>query len=132
MDADRDDPGQLPDAVREFVVKEIDSVAELEGLLLVRAAATTAWDVATLARRLYVDDATATRVTTALCDRRFLERDSAGNVRYAASAELDGRVAEVAAAYRRFLIPITHLIHNKARSSVQQFADAFRLREKKP
>jgi len=33
----------------------------------------------------------------------------------------------VAATYRERLVPVTHFIHARQRSSVQRFADAFRL-----
>ena len=133
MNSDRDhSTGQLPDLVKEFLVRQIDSVAELEGLLLIRADPTVAWDAPALARALYIEISMAARVIGALRERGFLGQDEAGDFRYAALPDLDAQLAEVAAAYRRYLIPITHIIHDKARSSTQQFADAFRLRDKKP
>lgn len=130
MHSEPADTGQLSEDVTDFIVREIGSVAELEALLLVRAEPATSWDAPGLATRLYVDAAEAFRVIEALRARGFVHADNAGKVRYAASPDVEARIADVATAYRRFLIPITNIIHGKARSSAQQFADAFRLREK--
>ena len=122
----------LPDAVRTFVLKYVDSVAELEALLLVRSShAESGWDVPTLSARLYIGEAEAGAVLHALHRRALLSRDG-GNYRYdpkpiALRAEVDA----LAHAYPRFLIPITNLIHTKPRASLRDFADAFRLREEK-
>ena len=40
-------------------------------------------------------------------------------------------VDALAAAYPRFLIPLTKLIHSKPPASLRDFADAFRFREEK-
>ena len=122
---------QLPDAVANFVLRHVDSVAELEALLLVRSSGSQVWDTALLARRLYVSDTDAAGVLKALHRRGLLAREG-DTFRYAPTP--DERCAEVdmlAAAYPKFLIPITNLIHGKPRASLRDFADAFRLREEK-
>jgi hypothetical protein len=125
------DGSQLPESVAGFVLKNLDSVAELEGLLLVRSSPEEDWDVGVLARRLYITDAEANVVLTTL-HRRGLMGRSGDIFRYApASDERRAEVDAVAAAYPRFLIPITNLIHGKPRASLRDFADAFRLREEK-
>ena len=47
----------IPAELRDFIAKSIDSVAQLEALLLLRANPETSWDVVQLARRLYVNEA---------------------------------------------------------------------------
>jgi hypothetical protein len=121
----------LPDVVRAFVLKHLDSVAELEALLLVRANGGRAWDNSQLAARLYISDAEANLVLHALHRRSLVSREGAG-YRYDPRPEtLPGEVDALAEAYPRFLIPITKLIHGKPRASLRDFADAFRLREEK-
>ena len=51
----------IPAELRDFIAKSIDSVAQLEALLLLRANPETSWDVVQLARRLYVNEAEAAR-----------------------------------------------------------------------
>ncbi len=48
-----------------------------------------------------------------------------------ASDTLRADVDALAAAYPRFLIPISNLVHSKPAASLRHFADAFRLREDK-
>jgi hypothetical protein len=46
-----------------------------------------------------------------------------------ASSALAEMVDHVATLYAKYLIPVTHLIHTKPRTRVQEFADAFKLRK---
>jgi len=43
--------GHIPDDLREFILQHIDSITQLEALLLLRANAAEAWDVAKATRR---------------------------------------------------------------------------------
>jgi hypothetical protein len=121
---------ELPESVKEFVLRHLDSVAELEGLLLVRSDRDHQWTTATLSARLYIGEAGASHVLTALARRGLLASDGNAFVYAPASADLDGAVEALARAYPRFLIPITLAIHEKPRA-LRDFADAFRLREGK-
>lgn len=107
----------LPDAVRRFVVECLDSVAELEGLLLVRASRMQRWDATTLADRLYITDDQARRVLEALHRRAFMARTGDAFEYDPASEALRGNVDALAAAYPRFLIAITDVIHAKPHTS---------------
>lgn len=122
---------ELPDSVRRFLLGHIDSVAELEGLLLMRRERLVPWTAAALAQRLYVGEEVAALVLDVLHRRELLAREPDGYRYEPASDELGTGVDAVAAMYSRSVIPITNLIHGKARPSIQQFADAFRLRDHK-
>jgi hypothetical protein len=122
---------QLPGTVSQFIIRHLDSVAELEALLLAQSTPDEAWTVAALASRLYIKDAEAVAVLEALHRRGFLRHDGDA-YRYApASEHLRVGAEALATAYPRFLIPITSLIHGKPRSALRDFADAFRWREEK-
>jgi hypothetical protein len=122
MSADR----RLPEDVEQFILQQIDSVAELEALLLVRAEPVT-WNAKNLAQRLYITDAGADALLHALLHRGFIAREGVV-YRYAPSPDHAPLVDAVAATYGRFLIPITNLIHSKSSAALRDFADAFRLR----
>jgi hypothetical protein len=130
MESAVDNSDELPADVREFLLSDIDSVVELEALVLIRANQATRWSADMLARRLFVEVSSAAAVMEALISRGFL-RQAGENAQYAAQGERDAIVQRVVDAYPRFLIPMTHVIHGKARSGAQQFADAFRLRDRK-
>jgi hypothetical protein len=118
----------LPPRVAAFLTRHINSVAELEALLLARTQPADAWRAATLAQRLYVSEATAGAVLESLRRHGLLARRETG-YGYAPEFEsLREDVEELAAAYPRFLIRITHLIHGRSRGA-RDFAEAFRLRE---
>jgi hypothetical protein len=118
----------LPAALRGFLEDHIDSIGQLEALLLLRDARGVAWDPQTTAKRLYVGEQEALDVLTHLTAHRLINR--VGN-RYRfdpQSDELLRAVDLLADYYRTHLIPITNLIHAKPRR-IQQFADAFKLKK---
>jgi hypothetical protein len=52
----------IPDDVARFIIEKIDSVAQIEALLLLRDNSQQQWDVAAVAKRLYIDDEQASAV----------------------------------------------------------------------
>jgi hypothetical protein len=122
---------ELPGPVKEFLRDHIDSIPELEALLLARRERGTHWQAATLAARLHVDVRTATAVLDALERRGLLMRSEAGFSYGPRTPELEAAVDALTDAHRRFLIPVTSVIHSKIRTGLRDLADAFRLREKK-
>lgn len=126
----------IPAESRDFLLTQIDSITQLEGLLWLRAQAGNAWDAAAIARQLYISEAEAVETLDRLVLRGLIAvGNAAAPRRYIygpATVELDGVVGQVADLYREHLIPVTHLIHTKPKTSVQAFAEAFRLRKDKP
>lgn len=124
--------GPIPDEVRDFLLRRIDSIAQLEALLLLRADPACAWSAETLAKRLYITTQEAAVLLERLATDSFLVAapDALGDYQYhPASGELATMIDRVAALYAEYLIPVTHLIHAKPRTRVQEFADAFNLRK---
>jgi hypothetical protein len=117
----------IPDDVREFVQTHVDSIAQLEALLLLRRESSAPWDATTVAKRLYIPDHDAAEVLRELLVRGFLRSDGK-TFQYRCPAEVDTLVGNVADVYARQLIPVTHLIHNKS-SRIREFANAFKLRK---
>jgi hypothetical protein len=122
-------PGELvPAELRDFLARHIDSIAQLEALLLSRGSPNTLWDAATAAKRLYIAEPEAAEILAHLAECGLLERAEAG-YRYAPRpAQLAALIDLLADQYARHLIPITNLIHAKPRR-IRQFADAFKLKK---
>ena len=123
----------IPEEVRQFIIDKIDSIAELEGLLLLRNQAEIEWDSATLAQRLYTNTQQTEEVLAHLHAQGFLavkENNSTCYFYQPNSPELAEMVNRVAEIYAKYLIPVTNLIHNKPQTRVQKFADAFKFRKK--
>jgi hypothetical protein len=122
----------IPDDVQAFLLQHIDSIAQLEALLLLRADATLAWTAETLAKRLYISSQDTAVVLERLRADGFVVAPQCPPCSYQyqpASNALAHMVDRVADLYARYLVPVTHLIHTKPRTRVQEFADAFRLRK---
>lgn len=119
----------LPDRVRRLVLESIDSVAELEALLLLRETAPQTWIPEDVGSRLYVSRAVAAYSLTALANRGLLVERVAGFTYDPRTPELEDDVTALAQAYSTNLITVTHLIHAKPGPSVQDFARAFRWRK---
>jgi len=56
----------IPEDVAQFIIEKIDSVAQLKALLLLRDNPQQQWDIAAVAKRLYIDDEQADKVLARL------------------------------------------------------------------
>ena len=118
--------------VRRFIFTSIPSVPHLEALLLLRNEPHVVWSNADLSQRLYVSERIAAALLADLASAGMVaaEAGSPAGVRYSPkSIELRTRIDELATAYSKYLVEITHLIHSKAERGAHQFADAFKLRK---
>lgn len=127
----------IPEDIQRFILMNIESVAKIEALLLMRSQPEQAWDAELLARRLYIAPRDTEQILADLSELGLCQaRDEQGGYfsYQPASPELKGLIDRLAEAYSRYLIPITNLIHQRSapkRSAAQQFADAFKLRKDK-
>jgi len=118
----------IPEDVRDFILRHIDSVAQLEALLLLRANPQESWDVARAARRLYTDEQQIAEVLGRLAEDGFLTVTDATYRFECQTPEQQAMVDRTAEVYRRQLIPVTNMIHAKPRR-IRQFADAFKFKK---
>lgn len=124
---------EAPRNVLDFIEHSIDSVPELEALLLLRENESREWSDAEIAARIYVSREEAARVLESLHRRRLIAATGETPLYNFKPAREDMReiVAEVAAAYRRHLISIAVYIHRKSSASVREFARAFDLKKER-
>jgi hypothetical protein len=124
----------IPDDVAQFILDKIDSIAQVEALLILRVDSNEDWDADRLAKRLYISNEQTAELMARLYRDGFLLA-GAGEppiYRYGPSSnELRQLVDRLADVYSTHLVPVTNLIHSKPKSRVQEFADAFRLRKDK-
>lgn len=123
----------IPDNIKQFVLKNIDSIAELEGLLMFKSHPQKEWTRETLARSLYINEPQAALLLARLLEQGFIAVKGSEESPYyqyqPVSSEWGDRVEQLAELYKKYLVPITNLIHSKSKSRVQKFADAFRIRK---
>lgn len=118
---------QLPDELLDFLAMHVDSVAQLEALLLLRQQPSLCWDAKNVASRLYIGELDAFEALAHLASQGCLARESDGFRFEPRSDQLARTVEMLAEYYRTHLIPITNFIHAKPRR-IRQFADAFKLK----
>lgn len=117
----------IPGDVRDFILRHIDSVAQLEALLLLRANSSETWDTTRAASRLYAREPEIRDTLMQLCaDGLVACKDDI--FRYECSPDLEAAVTRLADVYRHHLIPVTNLIHTKPRR-IREFANAFKFRK---
>ena len=115
----------VPDEIRDFILKHIVSVAQIEALLLIWASPEERWGLRQIAARIYASDAETARALGGLCAGGVLVcTDGIFSLnRSTENAEMIRKLQEV---YARHLIPVTDIIHGKSRSPASSAA-AFRL-----
>ena len=117
----------IPKQIQRFIAGHIDSVGQLEALLLLRADGRS-WRAAQVAERLYVGEAETVEILDGLCSGGLVLRCGEAYRYECRTEELRHMVDDLAQLYARQLIPITNLIHAKSRR-IRGFADAFRFRK---
>jgi DNA-binding IclR family transcriptional regulator len=124
--------GLIPEDIKQFILTSIDSIAQLEALLLLRANPQERWSVAAVAKRLYITEPETLSLLANLCEQGLVisrETEPSEYVYQPRSAYLTQVVERVAELYANHLVPVTNLIHSKPRTRIQEFADAFKLRK---
>ncbi|HML41774.1 MAG TPA: hypothetical protein PKE13_02480 [Hyphomicrobium zavarzinii] len=118
----------VPLDLQDFILRHIDSIAQIEALLLLRRHEEEVWDVTSTARRLYISEQSTEEILANLCNDGLLACGD-GIYRYAArSPEIEQMVARLAETYKSNLIAVTNIIHSKPRR-IREFANAFKLRK---
>jgi hypothetical protein len=122
---------EIPAHVRRFLEENIDTVPQLETLLMMYEKPDHGWPIADVALRNYIDESRATDTLNALQRRGLvIAQESPPRFRFSpASDEVRALVAELAVCYQRKLSAVTELIHAKPSASVKEFARAFDLKK---
>jgi hypothetical protein len=120
----------VPAPVRRFIASHIVSVAQLEVLLLLRAAADKEWTADEVARALVTQREAAAGWLENLRERG-LARQEGDRYRYAPSSrELDRTIDSLAESYANYRVAVISLIFARPSERITSFADAFRIRRK--
>lgn len=122
----------LPDAVKRFLVENVNSVAKLEVLLLLRANRDTHWSAQAVSRTLCTTREMMAAQLADLQARGLLASNEASERLYRyepKTEELDRTVAELDRIYRERRVSVIGQIYSAPVDKVRTFADAFRLRK---
>jgi DNA-binding MarR family transcriptional regulator len=120
---------EIPARVLQFLAERIDTVPQLEALLLLWENPQRLWSEEELAARIYVARPVAATILQALQRQQLVSIEPGSTpqrYRYNPQWEPSGEVMpEVAAAYRRHLVQLATFIHSRASTAVREFARAF-------
>jgi hypothetical protein len=121
----------LPEAVRTLLAERLDSIAQLELLLLLHRTAPEAWQAAMLAAELRLETAWTQRQLVQLRDAGLLVEDPPGSGTFrfeAADVALGKAVEALAICYAERRVTVVSLLYSRPRDPIRVFADAFRIR----
>ena len=124
----------IPERVKAFVSGEIDSVVQLEILLLLHAGAGAEFSADDVARQLRIDPAWAGPQLAELCARGTLVCTPGTPARYRyepRTPELHQTISDLAQLYATHRVTLTTLIFSKPPGPLRSFSDAFRFRRDK-
>lgn len=116
----------------QFIREKIDTVSHLEALLLLWSTRKSVWKVEDVAKRIYLPPEAARLLLGELADSGIIA-DAPGVLNaYLCdpSPELNELIAHVDALYRRNIVAVSRMIHDKPSAALRQFADAFRVKKK--
>lgn len=126
-------PDGLPSDVVQFVNDSIDSIEQLELLMMLIDSSHRYWDAASAGRALGVNPGTTQRDLERLATRNLLAVNLGNDVNYRfepGSPRLRVTSEAFAAAYRNNPRALFRLVAERQTRAVRDFADAFRIRRK--
>ena len=127
--------GEFPSGLRIFIEQHIESVPQLEALLLLRKEPERQWDAGEIAKALYLPEDAAGSLLAEFARRGFAILVPATNWRYKyhpRDSATDQLIEQLAAIYQERRVAVISLIYSKPLHRVQTFADAFRFGKENP
>jgi hypothetical protein len=128
-------PDEFTHELRQFVEHNIESVPQLEALLLLRKEPDRAWSASDIAKALYIQEEAAAALLVDFVRREFASystSDAAKIIYRARDQTTDRLIDELQAAYQGRRVAVISLIYSKPLNKVQTFADAFRFGKENP
>ncbi|HEY1922150.1 MAG TPA: hypothetical protein VGG44_05240 [Tepidisphaeraceae bacterium] len=122
---------EIPEPVRAFIAAHIDSVVQLEILLLLHQSSSRAFAAEDVARELRIEPAWAGPCLADLSARGMLVAGDGADPKYRfqpSSPGLQETIDQVSVAYATHRVRVTTLIFAKPPGALRSFSDAFRIR----
>ncbi len=116
---------QLPPDVVQFLLDKVDSVPQLEALLLLHAFPETIWSRSTIGERLYVSERDVVVILAKLTRSNLLLELGDGTFRFNLQSSDAGVVRTLSEHYQKHLAAIARIIHEKPAPALREFAQAF-------
>ena len=123
---------EFPAELTSFIAQHIESLAQLEALLMMKQDPSRRWDGGEFARALYISDDMCRGLVADLQRRGFIARDNdGGSFHYSiGDVDRDRLLTQLGELYIERRVAVITQIYSNPMKKVQTFADAFRLRNK--
>lgn len=119
-------------SLKQFIFRYVRSVEQVEILCLLGEDPAKIWTVAQVLRTIQSSDKSIEASLEAFCKDGFLSSEQGGTYRFCPkSGELNNAVLELIKAYRERRVTVVEAIYSKPADTLQDFADAFKLRKDK-
>jgi len=119
-------------SLKQFISRYVRSVEQVEILCLLGEDPAKIWTVAQVLRTIQSSDKSIEACLEAFRKDGFLISEGAGTFQFSPkSPELNSAVLELIKAYRERRVTIVEAIYSKPADTIQDFADAFKLRKDK-
>jgi hypothetical protein len=123
----------FPAELKQFIAQHVESLAQLEALLILRQNSEQRWRSPELAQRLYITPDMCEAILADLERRGFAARTADGAYFYQPrDGAADKLIDDLATIYQQRRVAVITEIYSKPVTKVQTFADAFRLRREEP
>jgi hypothetical protein len=124
--------GLLTPALRQFIAQHVRSIEQVEILCLLSSNPARTWTVPEVFRAIQSSQTSIADCLENFRKSELLESEPEGRYRLASSKpELIQLVSELAAAYRERRVAVVETIYGRPSDTIQDFADAFKLRKGK-
>jgi len=124
------DPTALPPDVVHFLHARIDSVPELEALLLMHGDPLAAWDSGGLSERLYISVRESALILAKLARLGLVSAGEGGAFSFDRASSDAAVVERLAQSYQKHLSMIARIIHEKPALGLREFAQAFTVKQR--
>lgn len=124
----------IPDEVKRFLAEYIDSLFQLEVLLLLQARPEVSWTAEQVDRETRIGLESVKALLAGFAQIGFLSVSKGPDLSYRyqpATDELDQVIKLVATAYKERRVKVTSFIYSSPLDKIRSFAEAFRIRKDK-
>ena len=119
----------IPARVTEFIHRHIESVGQLEMLLLLLNNSDRVWSPAQVAKELGIDPDFASVFLDTFARRELVAKNADGNFQFSQTSPEAASVRELDATYRTRRVAVIGAIFSKPEEDLGSFADAFLLKK---
>jgi hypothetical protein len=119
---------EFPDDVRQFISRNIVSLAQMELLLLLQRERDRNWNALDVSRALSFTPSMSADLLSELTLRGFVTREGDSFKYRAVDSQTDQLIGKLAEAYRVRRVAVTTEIYARPLNRLKTFSDAFRFR----